>query len=1038
MIHSRIRGFALLAIVIVLASLTAPTRAAVASAWSALEWRSIGPAVSGGRATSIAGTEDDPFLYFVGTAGGGVFRTQDGGAHWDAVWDGQPVAPIGAVAIAPHHKNVVWVGTGEANPRNDVSYGNGVYLSRDGGKTWKHRGLDATSHISRILVDPKNPDVALVAALGDPFADSQERGVFRTTDGGQTWAKTLYAGPSSGASDLAWNPSRPNVVFAGIWQYRRTGWSGASGGPLDGLYRSTDGGKTWSKLSGHGLPDGETGRVGVAVAPGNPDRVYAIVESRQGLLWRSDDGGSNWHFVSADSMLDQRPFYYSHVYVDPTNQDHLLAVSVHLAESRDGGRTWKGNPQAIHGDHHDVWWASDGRRIAEANDGGTAISIDGGASWEWRNNYASGQVYRVGFDERIPYSVCAGLQDNDGWCGPSTAPGGIDGRDWIDVGGGDGTWIIPDPADDNTLWVAGGGGFNGGQLGLYDRRSGQFADISPYLHDTDAIGTADLPYRFNWESPLVFSPQNHHVAYFGGNVVRRTADRGRHWSTISPDLTLNDKLHQQISGGITHDGTGAEVFDTILDIAPSPVTAGVMWVGTDDGLIQLTRDGGGHWSNVTMTGVGPFGRVATIEPSHARASQAIAIVDRHYAGDRSPYVFETDDFGATWRSLSAGLPKDQFVRTVRQDPRNPSVLYAGLEQSIWVSLNDGKTWQSLQQNLPAASVRDLRIHPRDNDLIAGTHGRSVWILDDLTPLQQWDRAKAAGTFLFQPRPAYDLIAGPGSNPNGGPSAFVGDAAEAGTLISYYLSKKAKGLASIDVVDASGRIVRRMSGTHDEGGKQVPDVPADAGLNRIAWDLTYDPPTSWKAAPKWNRDAIGPVPVAAGRYSIVLKVDGRSYTRPVLVKADPSAPWSTAAEASWRLTMLDIAGRMSAIDDALNALDALDKNLDARSKQAKGDPRLADMIAVVKSGASSVRAPLTSSPKNDQDDDYLPDMLRERLQALWYTIEGSRYAPTQAQLAELQVLASIQTEDSSRYVSFMTGQVAALDVALKAAGMQPVH
>jgi photosystem II stability/assembly factor-like uncharacterized protein len=1019
-------------------SAAAPAHAAGALPYSALQWRSIGPAISGGRATAIAGTDDDPFLYYIGTAGGGVFRSRDGGAHWDDVWSKQPVGPIGAVAIAPHHADVVWVGTGESNPRNDVSYGNGVYVSRNGGKSWRHVGLDATSQISRILIDPRDPNTVLVAALGDPFADSQERGVYRTTDGGKTWAKTLYVGPGSGASDLAWNSSKPNVVFAGVWQYRRTGWSGASGGPQDGLYRSTDAGLKWTKLTAHGLPESETGRIGVAVAPNDANRVYAVIESRQGLLWRSDDGGSTWRLMSADTIMDQRPFYYSHVFVDATNQDHVLAVSVHLAESRDGGKTWK-RISAIHGDHHDIWWAADGRRIANANDGGTAISIDGAKSWEWRNNYASGQIYRVAYDLDVPYTVCVGLQDNDGWCGPSAdGSGGITDRDWVDVGGGDSTWVVPDPIDNRIVWVAAGGGNNGGELGLYDRRSGQFTDVSPYLRDTNGMGTADLPYRFNWESPLAFSPQNPHVAYFGGNVVWRTADRGKHWAAISPDLTLDEKLHQQASGGLTHDVTGAETFDTILSIAPSPVEAGVIWVGTDDGLVQLTRDGGRHWSKVTPAGIGPYGRVATIDASLVRGSEALAIVDRHYTGDRAPYIVATNDFGATWHSLSAGLPKNQFVRTVRQDPRNSNVLYAGLEQGVWISFDRGTSWQSLQLNLPAASVRDLRIHPRDNDLIAATHGRSAWILDDVTPLQELDRAKKAGTYFFQPRAAYELVGGPSGTPNGGPSSFSGDARDYGALLSYYLSKPAKSTSSIDVIDAQGRTLRRMSGTHDEGGKQVPDVPGDAGVNRLAWDLNYDAPTSWKGAPKWNRDAISPAPVAPGTYTIVLHIDGRSLVRKVDVRADPHAPWTQADEAAWRATMLEIASRMSSVDDMLNALDALDKNLDARASQAQGNARLADMIAVVRTAASSVRAALTSNPKNDQDDDFLPDMLRERLQSLWGSMDGARTPPTQADLDELEALGSVQAAASASYARLMNAEVSRLDTALKAAGLQPVR
>jgi hypothetical protein len=1033
---SSARPFLLFVLASLALALPAAVRADDATPYAALKWRSIGPAVSGGRATAIAGTDDDAFLYYVGTAGGGVFKTIDGGAHWNSVWNDEPVGPIGAVAIAPHDDSVVWVGTGESNPRNDVSYGDGVYSSADGGTTWTHRGLDGTTSISRILIDPNNPDVVLVAALGDPFADSRDRGIYRSVDGGKTWTQTLYVGPASGASDIAWSPARPNVVFAGIWQYRRTGWSATSGGPDDGLYRSTDGGATWTKLQGDGLPEGELGKVGVSVAPSDPNRVYAIIESKHGLLWASDDGGSTWRYVTSDTVMDQRPFYYNHLTVDPQDENHLLAVSVDLAESHDGGKTWKTVGSAVHGDHHDVWWAHDGRRIANANDGGTAISIDGGQSWEWRNNYASGQVYRVGYDFAVPYDVCVGLQDNGGWCGPSTSVGGIDGAQWIGVGGGDATWVQPDPADANYVWVASGGGNNGGELEMYDRRSGQNWDISPYYGDTNAIGVAGMPYRFNWESPIAFSPQDPHIAYFGGDVVWRTTDRGAHWTVISPDLTLNDKLHQQVSGGLTHDGTGAEAYDTILCIAPSPVASGVIWAGTDDGLVQVTRDGGAHWTNGSVPGIGPYGRVATIEASSTSAGRAFAIVDRHYTGDRAPYIFETQDFGATWRSLSANLPNDQFVRTVRQDPRNPQILYAGLEQSVWISFDAGTSWKPLQLNLPAASVRDLRVQPRDDDLIAGTHGRSAWILDDLTPLQQLERAKAAGTFLFQPRTAYELLPAIGGVDNGGPSAFTGDAAQYGALISYFLPKGV-GSAFVDIDDARGKVVRHIAGTHDENGKQVSDVPTDAGVDRIAWGLTYDPPSSWTAAPKWNKDAIQATPVGPGVYTAILHAGGRTYSRTFAVKSDPRAPWTPAQESQWRAFVSIISARMSTVDDALNSLDALDAALDDRAKSGQGNARLLDTIAVVRTRVAGVRSELTSNPQSDQDDDFLPDMLREQLQALWEAMNGARLPPTAAQSAQLAALASVQATAIADYAQLKKVDLSSLNAVLEKAQLKPI-
>jgi photosystem II stability/assembly factor-like uncharacterized protein len=508
-----------------------------------------------------------------------VYKTTDGGAHWQSVFDGQPVGPIGAIAIAPGNGNEVWVGTGEANPRNDVSYGDGVYHTVDGGKNWQHVDLHSTSQIAKIIVDPQNVNVVLVAALGDPFKDSADRGIFRTADGGKTWTKTLYVGPRSGASDLAIDPKNPDTLYAGIWQYSRAAWDLESGGPDDGLFKSTDNGLTWTRLTGHGLPDGPMGRIGVAIAPSNPLRVYALIQSKAGIMWRSNDGGATWQLVSSDTEANQRPFYYTHSYVDPTNPDHLLSVSVNLVESKDGAKTWTINDQAVHGDHHDIWWAADGQRIINGNDGGVAISQNAGATWEWRNNIAIGQVYHIGYSRQVPYEICGGLQDNSSWCAPSVGAygGSILDRDWVSVGGGDGTYVWPDPLKPYLVWNASGGGYSAGELAMFDMRSHQAWDISPYDRDTDAREIASLPYRFNWESPLAFSPQDPRAAYYGGNVLFRTVDRGFHWTPISPDLTRNIKAHQQVSGGsITLDVTGAEFSDTILSIAPSTLKAGLI------------------------------------------------------------------------------------------------------------------------------------------------------------------------------------------------------------------------------------------------------------------------------------------------------------------------------------------------------------------------------------------------------------------------------------------------------------------------------
>ncbi|MBC5823698.1 MAG: hypothetical protein GIW99_09425 [Candidatus Eremiobacteraeota bacterium] len=1002
-----------------------------------LQWRSIGPALSGGRVSAVAGTDADPELYYIGAAGGGVFKTADGGNSWQAVFEKQPVAAIGAIAIDSRDENDVWVGTGEANPRNDVSYGDGVWQTTDGGKKWQHRGLEGTSQISKILIDPRDRKVVLVGALGSPFKDSSERGVYRSADGGRTWQKTLYVGPQSGVSDMAWDPAHPDVVYAGIWQYRRIPWNLSSGGPADGLYKSGDGGRSWKKLTGHGLPPGLVGRIGIAVASSKPKRVYAAIQSRHGVLWRSDDGGDTWRLMTSDTIVTQRPFYFSHIYVDPKNADHVFSLALFLAQSKDGGKTFKAIHNAPHGDMHVMWIASGGKRMALGNDGGIDFSHDGGQSWFWDLNVAVGQIYHLGYDTQIPYNVCGGLQDNSGFCGPSNSldPAGIHNRNWFLVNGGDGEWIWPDPLDAHLIW----NDTENGSLAIYDTRTQEDVDISPYPRDTNGIAIADLPYRFNWDSPLAFSPQDPHVAYFGGNVVFSTRDRGQHWTVISPDLTLNDKSHQQVSGGpITLDVSGAEFSDTILDIAPSLKEPGLIWVGTDDGLVQLTRDGGVHWKNVTMSGVPPDGRVEAVEPSPHSAAMAFAVVDRHRSGDRAPYLFETDDYGGTWRSIASNLPRDQFVRVVRQDPRNPNLLYAGLEESMWASFDGGARWQRLQLNLPTASVRDLRVHPQANDLIAATHGRSLWILDDLTPLQQLDAAKSAGTYLFPPRTAYRFVQW--SPQEGDPTSWSGDNPDYGALLSYYQSKKSDGAPTIDIIDAAGRVVRHLAGTHEVHDKPKPYVPNDAGISRIAWDLAEDPPVKWNGAAKWNRGPDDGAEAVPGTYTVRLHSNGQTLDRTLEVKADPHLNWTQAQAIERHDFIASQLGQLSRIDEALNRIDAIQRDLPGKIVRLRKAGASTAALAIAQSlqrEAASLKSTLTSDPKNEEDSITMADKLRERLEGIAFGL-GSSFSPPSAALKQQADEVRAQFDAAMASYNRLKGDLATLDAALSATSVSPLR
>ena len=1041
-----LHAFACSAVCVMFALMGARASAST-NAFSQLHWRSIGPAVPGGRVSAVAGSDTERFLYYIGCAGG-VYKTTNGGASWDAVFTNKPVASIGAIVVSPSNPNDVWVGTGEGNVRADVSYGKGVYRSRDGAKTWTFLGLERTSQISKILVDPIQRDTALVAALGSPYIGNPERGVFRTTDGGKSWTKTLYLGPSTGASDLAWDAAHPNVVFAGMWQFRRQPWKITSGGPRGGLYRSRDGGVHWERLQGQGLPTGITGRIGVAVAPGHSKRVYAIIESKQGYVWRSDDGGNHWQKTAAYSNVNERPWYFSHLFVDPADPNHVYALSVDFSQSRDGGQTFKAIDNAQNVDYHALWLSSDGRRLIAGHDAGWALSVDRGKTWDWRLNVAISQTYHIGYDLQNPYHVCGGFQDAETFCGPSNSlnPEGILNRDWFGLNGSDGTWVWPDPLDPQIIWNA----TYFGDLGLYDSHSSEEADISPLQHDFDAIGTLGSRYRFGWEAPIAFSPQDGHVAYYGGNVLFTTTDRGQHWKVMSPDLTLNDPAHHQVSGGpITIEGAGAEFYDLIFDIGPSPVEPGLIWLGLDDGLIWLTRDNGATWHNVSVKGIAPYGRVSTVEPSRTSGGRAYAVIDRHLLGDRTPYIFKTDDYGATWQRITRGLPADVYAHVVREDPRNAHVLYAGLEQGMWVSFNDGVDWRSMQIDLPTTSVRDVRVHPTANDLIIGTHGNSLFILDDLAPFQDYDAAKTALNYLFAPRTAYLFSLWEPEQPGAGTSAplgaFAGENPAYGAILSYYFRAKSKRAPTIEVVDSTGRVVRHLG--KDDG------VTSVAGVNRVAWNITEDGPVKWRGTAKWNQGPDDGPEAIPGAYTVRLHDGQTTLTRDLTVAADPRAPWTHEQYVERHTFLSELFTDESNVDAALNRLDDLRKQLDDRRRRLAARRSSGQLIAQV--GAAAMRAEaifstLTSNPKAGQDSDFLPDQVRERIQYVIGSVTtplgmgtgdyGASYLgpPQDAQYREAAEVRALYETRMSAYDRFLKDDVGALSAALRAAGLKPIR
>ena len=1003
--------------------------------WSNMQWRELGPALPGGRVAAVAGSATDSNLYYIGSAGGGVWRSHDGGETWDAVFEKEKVAAIGAVVIDPTNNDIVWAGTGEANPRNDVSYGDGIYKTTDGGKTWKDMGLQGTRHISRILVDPKNHDHVIVGALGDVFGPSQDRGVYVTWDGGKTWSKTLFVSDQSGASDLAMNDSDPNVIYAGIWHFKREPWTFTSGGTDDGLYKSTDGGRTWNKLTGHGLPTGMTGRIGLAVAPSDPNRVYALIESKEGILWRSDDGGKNWTMTSNDTLVDQRPFYFTHIAVDPKNANKVYAVSEMVAVSTDGGKKFKEIARDVHVDYHAIWIApNDPNRVMLGEDGGIARTVDGGDHWFFDRNIPIGEVYHVASSNENPYTVCGGWQDNSGWCGPSNSldPSGILNKYWIQATGGDGEWVVPDPIDPNWLWADSENGF----ITVYNKKTADFIFAMPYLQTSlESYNLSLSKYRFNWDSPIAFAPWDGHLGWVGGNVVFQSADRGVHWKVISPDLTLNIKSHQQPSGGpLVHDVSGAEYSDTIIYIEGSTLRKGEIWVGTDDGLVQMTLDSGKHWKNVTPPGVPPYGRVEGVTPSAISDGTVFVNIDRHRSADYKPYLFVTHDFGKHWTSIAGNLPSDQYVRSVRQDLHDPNIVYAGTEAGMWISFDGGKSWNDFKNNLPTVSVRDIRFQPKWDDLLIATHGRSLYVMDDMRPIQQLQKGISQGSYMLAPRTAYEYNLH--SDDEGTYTDYSAPNPPYGAMIFFYQKTPGKTAPQVEILDASHHVIRTVKGTHKVAGKDVPWVTNKTGINRYVWDFQINGPVKWTGAakPQYEGPNEGPG-VPPGKYYARMAFGGRTFTEPFTVKPDPRTMFTQKQfEQSYAFSKL-WTNRFSTVDSMLNSLDSAKKQLDnaKTDPKAKGNAALQASIDAALNAHDRIFSLLTADYHNDEDSIQRPGALREDMGGLGFFAQGVLTPSVEQYGRRIEAAYRSAIDQYNAYVR----SLAPVNAALTKAGLKPV-
>lgn len=901
----------------------------------ALEWRAIGPAVMGGRVDDVAVDERNPSTIYVGAASGGVWKTTNAGTTWTPIFEHEGTASIGDIALSATNPDLVWVGTGEPNNRQSSTFGDGVYKSTDGGRTWTHMGLRETQHIGRVIVDPVDNDTVYVAALGKLWGANDERGVFKTTDGGRTWAKVKFVDADTGFVDMAMDPSNRQVLYAAAYQRRRTPWGYNGGGAGSGLYKTVDGGRTWTKLAG-GLPDGILGRIGIAIWRKNPRVVYATVEHRtNGGTYRSDDAGATWRKVNT---LNPRPMYYSKIHVDPSDDSRVYVLGADFFVSDDGGRTFtdptSGKVGAndgmsptydlgVHGDHHALWIdPANPKHLVLGNDGGVYVSYDGSVTWDKVNNIPIGQFYGIGVDMATPYNIYGGLQDTHSFGGPSATRHylGVLNQDWVQINTGDGMYAQADPSDPSTIYTES----QDGTLSRFHRPTGDRRSIKP------AAPAGEPPYRFNWTSPIVISPHDPKRLYFGGNRVFVSPDRGDTW-TAGPDLTRQENRDTLPIMGVMpgpemisrNDGVGA--WGTITTLAESAKQAGLLWAGTDDGLVQVSRDAGKSWTNVTDKIPGPSkkGRISRVEPGHADTNVIYVSLDRHQDDDFAPYLFVSRDGGGTWRSLAAGLPAAGWINVVKEHPKNPNVLFVGTETGLYVSLDAGAGWTRFTQGFPTVPVDDLLIHPRDNDLVVATHGRALWVLDDIAPLSEMT-AQVAGADLhaFSTR-ATAIVQRWKHESYSAQRVFIGPNPPEGAMLSYHLKAAAKGGATIVIRDRAGAVVRELTGA------------ADGGLNRVVWDLR-------SAAPAVLTSARGPY-VLPGTYTATIRAGGHEAKTTIEVTPDTEFPLTDAERTARREFLTSVQTLQADLATAANAIRSVREQVTTLDAQLKSQASTPDAV-----------------------------------------------------------------------------------------------
>jgi photosystem II stability/assembly factor-like uncharacterized protein len=967
-----------------------------------LQWRSIGPANMGGRIDDFAVVENSPHIIYVGTASGGVWKTTNNGTTWEPIFDSAGSPSVGDITVAPSDPNILWVGTGEPNNRQSSSWGDGVYRSLDGGKTWQNMGLKETRHIGRIVIDTHNPNIVYVAAVGHLWGPNKERGVFKTTDGGKTWTNSLFINEDTGAIDIAIDRESPLTLYAAVYQRRRTPFGFNGGGPHSGIYKTVDGGATWTRLK-EGLPEGITGRIGIDIYRSNPNIVYAVIENEKGGIFRSDDRGVTWKKMSD---TNHRPMYYSKIRIDPNNDQRIWMMGAPMFVSDDGGKTFStGLVTRIHGDYHAMWInPANSNHMILGSDGGIHFSYDRGRSWDFVNTIPLGQFYEISLDNRKPYWVYGGLQDNGSWAGPSGTLNqeGVTNDDWFRIGGGDGFYVQVDPKDSDILYVES----QNGNVSRLELKTGERRSIRPEPK------AGEQPYRFDWNSPILISPHDNRTIYFGGNRVFKSTDRGDSWSVISPDLTKNqDRDKIAIMGALPdknmlsrHDGQ--ETFGQVVTLTESPMKQGLLYAGTDDGSLQISRDGAKTWKNITanVRGVPEGTYVSRVIASRFSEGTAYLTFDGHRSNDYNTYVFMTTDYGESWKPIKSNLPAGATARVIREHIRNPNLLFLGTEFGAFVSFDRGGRWSPLKGNLPVVRVDDIQIHPRDNDLVLATHGRSIWVLDDITPLEQMsDSVMASEIHVFDVRPAthYRIY---GRKGNTGHKYFSAPNPPYGAVINYHLRAKPQDSVKVIITDQSGKVVRELNG------------PKESGLNRVVWDLRHAQPAVIEAGQGGGGGGgfFGPrgPRVAPGQYTIKLTAGSAQATKTVQVEEDSRIQISDADRARWseasmkayelqksadaaRRSILNVRSQMNTVQDYLKKTPNVSKAVTDAAKS------VADQVEAIQSkllpnfGGQQGNAgpPLPGTPRP----------LLNRINQLAGGFDGYTTAPTADQMARIDNL-----------------------------------